>query len=79
MGRVPFCPWWKRLKWDVSPFVPKVKMGRVPFCPGLARMRETVDAMGRSLTTLERTTAELRQDVTRLGDRWIGWNWGSTR
>ena len=36
---------------------------------GLARMREDVDAMGRSLTALEQTTAELPRDVTRLGKR----------
>ena len=40
----------------------------------LARLPETVDAMGRSVSVLERTTAELRQDVTRqdvtrLGER----------
>lgn len=34
---------------------------------GLARMRETVDAMGPSLSVPGRTMAELRQDVTRLG------------
>ena len=36
---------------------------------GQGRMRETVAAMDRSLTVLERTTGELRQDVTRLGGR----------
>ena len=37
--------------------------------PELARLRETEAAMDRSLTVPGRTTAELRQDVTRLGGR----------
>ena len=36
---------------------------------GQGRMRETVVVMGRSLSALEQTTAELRQDQTRLGGR----------
>ena len=36
---------------------------------GLARLRQDAAAMGRSLTALEQTTAELCQDVTRLGER----------
>ena len=36
---------------------------------GQARLRENAAAMDRSLTALEQTTAELRQDVTRVGQR----------
>jgi predicted nuclease with TOPRIM domain len=36
---------------------------------GLARMRNDGDAIGRSLTALEQTKVELRQDLTRLRKR----------
>ena len=36
---------------------------------GMVRIREDVDALDRSFTALERTAADLRQDVTRL---WAG-------
>jgi|GEM_PF-2342173 len=39
---------------------------------GQARLRENAAAMDRSLTALEQTTAELRLDVTRLGERACG-------
>ena len=35
----------------------------------MARMREDVDAMGRSLPTLQQPSAELRREVTRLRER----------
>ena len=39
---------------------------------GQARLRENAAAMDRSLTALEQMTAELRPDLTRLGERACG-------